>query len=366
MLFSNECGCLRIFVAVALRWLRNENCMRRCLYIWLLPLVVLVACADRNEERFPNTPLGNFDALWQCIDRQYCYLDYKRVNWDSVYTVYRLAVEALGVNADDRELFDLFADMLDVLEDGHVNLYSDFDVSRNRSWYEDYPVNYNSSVIYNDRYLGKDYKVAGGLTYERIAEGRIGYIRYDSFSSGFSSANLWHVFNYFSDCTGLIIDVRHNGGGSLTYADLLASPFFTQETVVGYIRHKTGYGHSEFSEPRPMKVSPHSLCRWERPVAVLVNRNSYSATNRFACSMQYVPHAVLVGGRTGGGGGMPLSTELPNGWVVRFSAVPMYDAAMQPIENGIEPDLTVNLDKDSVNAGLDNIIEQAVNYLLQQ
>ena len=37
-----------------------------------------------------------------------------------------------------------------------------------------------------------------------------------------------------------------------------------------------------------------------------------------------LPNVVQVGDTTGGGSGFPLSSELPNGWSVRFSSSPIY------------------------------------------
>lgn len=337
-------------------------------FVFLSMLLLAVSCSDpTNDITLVNSPEGNFESLWKTIDQQYCYLGQKGIDWDSVHTAYLPRVQELeSKDPASRELFDLMTEMLNLLNDGHVNLYSDFDVSRAIGWYENYPENFNSSLIYSERYLGQDYKRAGGLYYEKIGEEKVGYIRYDSFASSFSSANLWHVFDYFKECEGVIIDVRNNGGGNLNYANSLASAFFTQQTTVGYIQHKTGPGHNDFSEPEARIISPHKSCQWQRPVVVLINRQSYSATNEFACSMQYAPLATLMGGISGGGGGIPLSYELPNGWVVRFSAVPMYDAEMNPIEDGIAPDIEVELTDSAIAQGEDNIIEEAIRHITNQ
>ena len=57
---------------------------------------------------------------------------------------------------------------------------------------------------------------------------------------------------------------------------------------------------------------------------LLINRHSYSATNDFVNAMRYFPNVTLVGDKTGGGSGLPFSSELPNGWGVRFSASPTW------------------------------------------
>lgn len=329
----------------------------------LLLLLPLGSCFDPSEQLKPDTPQGNFEALWEIIDTRYCYLDYKGIDWDGVKAVYQPRVDTLKAN-NYRGLFDLFAQMLDTLQDGHVNLYSDFDVSRCRGWFEDYPANYSSSILYSDRYLGQNYKIAGGLHYGRIADDKVGYIRYNSFSDAFSSNNIAYALMYCADCPGLILDVRDNGGGSLEYARKLAATFFAETATVGYMQHKTGNGHNDFSEMVSMEIDtammPH---RWLRPVIVLCNRQSYSATNFFVNAMRYAPYSLVVGGITGGGGGMPQSYELPNGWLIRLSSVPMYDREKKHIENGIEPDYAINMTQESMAEGKDDIIEFAVELI---
>jgi C-terminal processing protease CtpA/Prc len=205
-----------------------------------------------------------------------------------------------------------------------------------------------------DKYLNT-YRQAGGLVYNRIHNDSIGYIYYGSFSDNFSFANAVSVFNYFKDCRGIVLDVRNNGGGSLENAYKLASLFHPQDTVVGYWQHKSGSGHSDFSSLEPMKLE-ESKGYWQRPVIVLCNRNSYSATNFFVSIMRYLPHCLVIGGKSGGGGGMPMSYELPNGWLVRFSSVRMFDRDKVSIEAGVNPEVVVN----QQSTDKDDLIEAAV------
>ena len=321
-----------------------------------LPLILmLAACHSREEMSYSTDPETNVEALWQIIDTKYCYIEEKGINWDAIHDEY-IAKASLLKPGDLVSLFDLCAGMLDSLRDGHVNLYSPFDRSYSTSWYDTYPANFSSSL--QSLYL-RDYRIAGSLYYCTIDDS-IGYVYYSSFSNGISSSNIAWVLNAFKDCKGLIIDVRNNGGGSLTNSYLLSSPFFTEDKVIGYWQHKTGPGHDDFSEMEEL-TSDASLAssKWHRPIAVLSNRRCYSATNMFINIMRYAENAVIIGGRSGGGGGMPLSYELPCGWMVRFSSVRMYDADKKDIEDGIVPDIPV----DIVSTDKDDIIEKAIEII---
>jgi hypothetical protein len=333
--------------------------MRKHLYILILSIAFLTSCIEEPEMQ-PNTYIGNFEALWQIIDTKYCYLDYKNINWDSIHTVYKARVDTVSSNI---LFFDLMGAMLDELKDGHVNLYSDFDKSRYWKWFTDYPANFNSSLISSDRYLGDDYRMAGGFKYKKIHDGTIGYMYYADFSDEFSDTNIAYILTSFSDCKGLIIDVRNNGGGYLDLSEKLASYFFTEEKVTGYICYKTGTGHSDFSKLMAITTPAHKTIHWGRPVIILTNRMSFSATNSFVSRMELAPKAKIVGDKTGGGGGLPLSSELPNGWLVRFSAEPMYDFNMQHIEWGISPDVKVEMDSTDEANGYDTIIETAISLI---
>ena len=321
--------------------------------------MLMVACVD-TEER-PDTPTGNFEALWQIIDEHYCFFDYKQhvygLDWQEVYNKYKVRVND---NMSETQLFEVLCDMLGELRDGHVNLISSMDYGRYWAWHEAYPQNYSDTL--ERRYLGTDYRIAGGMSY-RILDDNIGYIRYASFASPVGEGNMDDCFSYLALCRGLIIDVRNNGGGELTTAERLAARFVQEKTLVSYMQHKTGTGHSDFSQLEARYLEPSSNLRWHKGVCVLTNRSVFSAANDFAVMMHALPNVKLVGDHTGGGSGMPMSSSLPNGWSVRYSACPIYDKNKQQTEFGIDPDVSVSLTDDATAAGIDLIIEKARELL---
>ncbi|MDR1718599.1 MAG: S41 family peptidase [Dysgonamonadaceae bacterium] len=311
-------------------------------------------------EDYDNTPRGNFDALWKIMDQRYCFFSYKNVDWNTVYDKYSRRISNY---MDNEALFYLLDEMLQELKDGHVNLYSPFDVGRYWKWFEDYPSNYVSHLT--DEYLGSDYMMSGGIKY-KILEDNIGYMYYGDFSSGMGETNLDYIINKLALCQGIILDVRDNGGGLLTNSDKLASRFTNEKVLVGYIQHKIGTGHNDFSEPFARYIEPSKRLRYQKRVVVLTNRKCFSATNDFVNAMRYFPSVIILGDQTGGGSGLPFSSELPNGWSVRFSACPSFDADMQQIEYGILPDIKVDLQTDDVMKKLDTLIEAARDLIKQE
>ena len=249
--------------------------------ILLTVLPSLYSCKGVDE--YTTNSRENFEALWKILDENYCFFSYKEVDWNEVYDRYSVQISD---TMSQYALFDVLADMLAELKDGHTNLYSSFDVARYWDWYQDYPANFYEEL--NEEYLGKDYKIAGGLEYKKMADDQIGYVRYSSFSSGISESNLDYMFYYFKDCKGLIIDIRNNGGGALNYAERFASRFIEETTLVGYMQHKTGKGHDDFSEPYPIELEPSAYIRWLRPTIVLTNRHCYSAANDFGAGRAFL------------------------------------------------------------------------------
>ena len=331
-------------------------------YIVLIAAIMLlvVSCVPENE--FENTPKGNLNALWTIIDERYCFLDYKNeeygLDWDKVRKKYS---SRLTSDVNNIGLFEILTDMLSELRDGHVNLYYTADVGRYWSWKDDYPANFDMKLV--EKYLGTDYKISSGIYY-KILDDNIGYLYVGDFSNTIGESSLDAIISMLSVCNGLIIDVRDNGGGSVENARILASRFTNKDLFVGYIMHKTGPGHSEFSEPKKRYIETNKYhLRWQKPVVVLANRGSYSATNSFVSDMKCLPLVTVMGDVTGGGSGMPMSSALPNGWSVRFSASPMLDADGNHIEFGVAPDIAVSLDKEAACNGIDSIIEAARNYI---
>lgn len=329
--------------------------MKMMMWGVFLLLFCLFSCVDTDE--YDNTRSGNFEALWTMIDEHYCFFDYKAeeygLDWNAVYNKYKVRVDE---SMSDEQLFEVMTDMLSELRDGHVNLSSAYDYGRYWNWKEDYPTNYADTL--ERIYLGTDYKIASGLKY-RILDDNIGYVRYESFSDGVGDGNLDEVINAMMLCRGMIIDIRSNGGGNLTNADKIAARFTNDEILVGYIQHKTGTGHGDFSDMEEIRISPSSNLRWHKTVVVLTNRGVYSAANEFTMYMKEMPNAIIVGDKTGGGAGLPFSNSLPNGWLVRFSACPTYDKTKQSVEFGIAPDHYVSLSAEDVLQGRDTIIEYA-------
>ena len=96
------------------------------------------------------------------MDQKYTFFDVKNINWDSVREVYRPMVND---DMSDEELFKVCADMLNTLRDGHTNLFSSFDVSRNDSvYYKMYAEKNIDPDVVLLNYLTVNYHSTGSLS----------------------------------------------------------------------------------------------------------------------------------------------------------------------------------------------------------
>lgn len=320
----------------------------------------LTSC-HKIEER-ADDPRGNFEALWSILDEHYCFFKEKGVDWDQVHDKY---ARRIGSEMTREELFIVCADMLDELRDGHVNLSAPFNTSYYRKWWSDYPQNFNKRLI-EESYFNFNYRQSSGMMYG-LLENNIGYIYYESFSATVGEGNLDSALNFLAAARGLIIDIRDNGGGSLTNVETLVARFIDRPTLVGYISHKTGPGHDDFSEPYAITYNPAGpgRVRWAKPVVVLTNRSTFSAANNFASVMKLLPGVRIAGATTGGGSGMPYSSEIPCGWSVRFSACSILNANGVSTEGGVTPTEGCAVDMDPQDAlnGKDTMLEKAMELL---
>ena len=325
--------------------------------------VFLTSC-QQGDFSYDDTPQGNLDALWTLIDEHYCFLSYKEkelgFSWADLRSKYSAK---LNPKMSRVQLFEVLCQMLSELKDGHVNISTSLDLGRNWSWKEDYPENLDTEL--RQRYLGTDYHIGSGLKYTILPD-NIAYVVYESFSDAIGEGNLSDMMSFLQLCNGMILDIRGNGGGELTNAERLSRRFTNEKVLVGYMSYKTGKGHDDFSEPRAEYVEPSEHIRWQKPVVLLVNRSCYSAANTFVRNMKEMPLVTVMGDQTGGGSGLPFSSELPIGWSVRFSASPSYDARMQHVEFGIEPDVKASLDESLAANGKDSMIEAARKLLTGQ
>ncbi|MCF2516483.1 carboxy terminal-processing peptidase [Dyadobacter sp. CY351] len=108
-----------------------------------------------------------------------------------------------------------------------------------------------------------------------------------------------------SNVDGIVIDLRNNGGGSLTEAVSLTGLFINRGPVV---QVKEGQGEVEVQSDNDPTIA------YDGPMAVMVNRFSASASEIFAAAIQDYKRGIIVGEQTYGKGTVQTLIDL-NQWV---------------------------------------------------
>ena len=338
-----------------------------CIPLCMLCMLIFSCEKVFMDEDASTDPESIFEEVWTFTDHHYSFFEEKGIDWDSLYAHFRPMVSP---DMNPVELFDLCADMLYELRDGHVNLLSSFDRSRNWEWYLNRPENFYYSVIEREYLRGRQ-RYFGPLTVASIGpQNNILYVYYGSFGNFIGDGNLDNVvgiLNNMEDAAGLIFDVRNNGGGSPGNGQKIVSRFTDERVFVGTNFIKTGPGHDDF-RPEEVFIEPHDGMRYTGNVIVLTNRKSYSATTYFAQYMKALDNVTLVGDTTGGGGGIPAFWDLPNGWLLRVSSSRFFSPEGNSIEPGVPPDVyaEINISGDSLYLRRDDIIEKAMELLLNK
>jgi Peptidase family S41/Tricorn protease C1 domain len=328
--------------------------MRRC-FFFLALILVIGSCSRVLVDPNPSaSPQRCFDQVWNDLRDQYVFFDQKRIDWDSIHAVYAPLIRE---DMSDRELFDVLSEMLLTLRDGHVTLYSPIDTAR-YFFYGNRPEYYNSAFVNTTYLLPNGVQTKGPLSYA-ILSGNVGYISYASFRNDIEQDDMDAVLNTLSGTRGLIIDIRNNTGGSNDNIYRLVEHFIGTSSVVGVQQEKLSPATNDLSAPYEIVVDPAGVY-YQQPVVILTNSRVYSSANIFAAFMTTLPSVQLIGDTTGGGCGVPVSNQLPNGWLYRYSASIISRPDGTSTEAGIAPNIFITTGSAEEALGQDALIERAL------
>ena len=341
------------------------------LHIAALSLIVSASSCEKLfvEPDPEGTPTQTFDYLWNQVDRQYAFFDIKQVDWQQVYNTYRPMVSD---DISDDSLFNVMAAMLSTLNDGHTNLSTPFDRSYSDSVYRKklWRKNINEQVVsLHYLHIADDrYHRTGGFSHHALRDGKIGYLHYSSFENRVDSATLAYLTQCYAHADGLVLDLRQNGGGYILHINEMLKLLPNHGQLLYRSQIKSGPAHDAFSAPRDICAPAQSTSygNYTKPVVVMTDRGSYSATSFFALCCKQYDNVTLVGDTTGGGLGLPNGGQLPNGWTYRFSISRNLSPDGKNYENGVPPDHVVMLDPAATAAGKDNVIEYACDLIESQ
>lgn len=162
--------------------------------------------------------------------------------------------------------------------------------------------------------------------------------------------------------SGLIIDLRNNGGGRLTAVVDMLDRMLPEGKIV-YTKEKSGEGETYFSTEKE---------KFEKPLVVLINGNSASASEVFAGAIQDYGIGKLMGTTSFGKGIVQTIFGLADGTGVKLTTSEYFTPKGRNIHGtGLTPDVTVELNeelKQKVTIGKeeDNQLTAAVKEIQKQ
>ena len=338
--------------------------MKTCLPICLILILLCMGCSRVITNSVPeNTPESNFEYLWQEYDRLYVAFELKGVDWDSVYAIYRPQVKS---QTTDEELFLITSNMLALLRDGHVNLYTPLGNYSYTAWRDQYPRNYDREILAIN-YLDRTMNIADTPLQYRLLDEQIGYVYIDSFGGENWGGNIEIALREMGNIQGLIVDVRNNGGGSDRNARDIAGRFTNERRLYRHVQFRSSPKRTDFTPFRSHHFEPQGNITFTRSIVLLTNRHTFSAAESFVLMMRTLPQVTVVGDTTGGGSGNPVYRELPNGWTCRVPRWLAFTPDFEPYEGvGLAPDLWVSTPDALLESGTDRIFETAIEILVKK
>jgi len=187
------------------------------------------------------------------------------------------------------------------------------------------------------------------VSYYGMVNGNMGYIKLDKFleNSAEEVTNALEALKK-NNPTGIILDLRSNGGGILQEAVKIVNLFVPKDVEIvsqkGKIKEKN-FNYSTASTP----LAPNL------PLVVLVNSHSASASEIVAGSLQDLDRAIIIGQRSYGKGLVQQTFSLPYNSLVKITIAKYYVPSGRCIQ---EIDYTHRKNDGSVVKVADSLIHE--------
>ena len=323
-------------------------------------------------------PEKNFEELWQTFYDRYPFFELRNVDWKKQYDIYRPKVTS---KTSDDELFDIFCQMLDPLDDGHVELKVNASGDRKSRFFnpEPKPRFYQE---FTDAEIRQLFKTTGRTLvangFGRPAETEawmlhycrsraFGYIRIlelEGVGKRRLTAALDTIARDFKDLHGFIIDIRDCPGGEDSIAIMIINRFCDRKRIAFHRKTKIGPGEDDFTSLQTWYVEPQGDAQFTGPIVLLTCDSVFSGGEFFALAIRQLPHVTIIGDHTNGIFSYTLDRKLPNGWEYCLSYQVYFSADMVCYEGkGVPVDIELLNKRADIESGIDPLITRALEVL---
>ena len=199
------------------------------------------------------------------------------------------------------------------------------------------------------------------VNYEILGKNKnLGYIRLKSFNEN-SDKQLLKILKEFdkkSKIKGYIVDLRNNPGGLLTQA-INITDFFLDDGEIVSTKGRIASETRKFFARKGDEING-------KPIIVLINNGSASASEIFAGALKDHKRAIILGENSYGKGSVQSIIPLRNGGGMRLTISKYYLPSGNSIsEVGVTPDILVEETSDNfeINSKNDNQLNYALDLL---
>lgn len=187
----------------------------------------------------------------------------------------------------------------------------------------------------------------------------IGYIQLSRFS-GESAGEMEEALNELLDegAEQIILDLRGNGGGLLDAAVSIADQFIAEGALM--------IQESKTDGERVYEATAETVAG-DVPLLVLVDGGTASAAEILAGALQDYDRAELLGNTTFGKGSVQLVFTLSDGSSIHVTSARWLTPEGNQIDRqGLTPDIIVDPSAEALEAGRDEQLEEAIEYLEEE
>jgi len=195
----------------------------------------------------------------------------------------------------------------------------------------------------------------------KVIEKKVGYLRLRAFNDN-SDDQLKKQISKLekqNKLTGYILDLRNNPGGLLSQA-VKISDFFLHDGEIVSTRGRKSRENRKFFAKKGDKIDG-------KPLIVLINNGSASASEIVAGALQDQKRAILLGETTYGKGSVQSIIPLRNNGAIRLTISKYYLPSGKSIsEVGVSPDIQISEEGDKfvINSETDNQLNYAIKLII--
>jgi carboxyl-terminal processing protease len=199
----------------------------------------------------------------------------------------------------------------------------------------------------------------------RRVRDRIGVVEFDFFTQSIALDFMRALDGKLRGVRGLIVDLRHNGGGEAEAMTEVASAFLPAGKSLGRFTDRSGRIQYEPHTRAAMLFAPDSIKTFPAPIVILTSERTSSAAEIFVAALKEEGRAKVIGQNTCG---CVLAIRrrhtLPDGGELDISEMDYETAAGLRLEGaGLTPDEKITLDRQDLRAHRDRAIDRAIELL---